>query len=870
VSHYEIVSELGRGGMGVVYRARDLDLPREVALKQPWPDFVDDGAVRRRFRREARAAARLMHPNVVPVFEVFREEGRDWLAMELVEGSDLKSLIRERGALPLEEILRHGEALADALHAAHEKGILHRDVNPKNILVDSRGVVRLTDFGLARILPTAQQGTADSTRTGSITSEGSVVGTLNYMSPEQILGKELDARSDLYSLGAVLYEMCTGEPLVTPDERGAVLDAILHHKPKPIARLNYEVPEELERIVRKCLCKRSDERYQDAREIQTDLRALRRQIRSDEIGREIAQDPIRNRLPRLLAAVGIPALAVTLLVAWFLGSRDRGQQALQLETAKQLTSAVGWEGEASLSPDGKALAYVSDAAGNLDIWILDARGGEPMRRTRDPGPDRVPAWTADGSEILYARAKDGTVSIWKTPRFSGPSTLLIPDATDPAPSPDGKMVAFARRDASGDTRIAVAPLEDPSSARLLTGRDDGIWEHRSPAWSPDGSTICYTDNKDLWLVPAGGGEPRRLTEEGAGDIEPAWSSDGRRVYFSSYREGTFALWSVASTGGKPTRLTPGTGPERRPSISRDGSIMAFSSYREDHDIVILDMESGEEDRIGGSRLEMRPAVSPDGTRLAFVSDRWGQFSIAIQPLREGKPDGAPYRVTDHPGSVSAPIFSPDGDWIAYFRVIGGQRDIWIVKSGGGIATQFTDDPGIDVHPDWMPDGRSIAFASDRDGASHIWIRAVEKGRPAGAPRRLTSGVASDYFPRWSPNGQSIAFVRSAGDSSDVWIVDAEGREAPRRLTEGADALDLLWHPTHGTLLVSGFWGDGILSIRSVSIDGDTPRPLDTNPQFGVAARAGDFVLFPDGRKLAYVQEGAVGDLWIVTGRPGSY
>lgn len=870
VSHYEIVSLLGRGGMGVVYRAKDLDLARDVALKHPWPDLATDERVLRRFRREARAAAGLMHPNVVPVLEVFREADRDWLVMEFVEGRSLKSLLRDQGPLPLDEILRHSDALADALHAAHSKGILHRDVNPRNILIDNRGEARLTDFGLARIFDPELLGTTDSTRSGSVTSEGAIVGTLTYMSPEQALGKEVDTRSDLYSLGAVMYEMCTGEPLVQLGERGAVLDMILHREPKSIARLNYEVPEELERIVRKCLCKRTDERYQDVRHIQSDLRALTRQVQSAEISQEIARDSIRKRMPWIVAAVGIPALAVGLLAAWLAGNGNSLVSALPLESAQQLTSAAGWEGEAALSPDGSMLAYASDESGNLDIWILDSRGGEPIRRTNDPAPDRSPAWMPDGSEILFVSARDGTTSIWKIPRLSGAPVLWIPDALDPAPSPDGRTVAFARRDASGDTRIAVAPLNAPSETKLLTGRDGGLWEHRSPAWSPDGTKICYTDSQDLWLVPSSGGEARRLTTDGAGDVEPAWSSDGRRVYFSSYREGTFALWSVAASGGAPVRLTPGTGPERRPTISRDGSSMAFSSYREDHNVVILDLGSGEKSRIGGSKLEFRPAISSDETRLAFVTDRWGQISLAIQSLQDGKPHGPPIRLTDHPGSSSAPAFSPDGNWIAYYRVVDGQRDIWIVPSAGGVATRFTDDPGIDIHPAWSPDGRFLAFGSDRDGISRIWVAAVEEGRRSGAPRRVSTGETNDLAPRWSPDGESIAFVGSHDEHTDAWIVDAAGQAPPRRITTGAEAHHLRWLPGGDSILVSGTWGEGVMSIRTVPLDGGPPRPLAPGVEFGLAARSGGFELFPGGRRLAYNEETAIGDLWIVRGEAGSY
>lgn len=870
VSRYEIVSELGRGGMGVVYRARDLDLSRDVALKHPWPEIASDERVQRRFRREARAAARLMHPNIVPVLEVFEDDGRNWLVMELVEGRSLRSLLRAEGPLALEEILRHGEALADALHAAHAKGILHRDINPKNILIDTRGEARLTDFGLARIFSPEMFGSGEPTQDGTVTSEGAVVGTPIYMSPEQALGRKTDTLSDLYSLGTVLYEMSTGEPPVAPGEHGVVLDAILNREPRSIARLNYDLPEELERIVRKCMRKRADERYQDARQIQADLRALRRQLQSAEISKEVVQKSIRRRLPWFLAAVGLPAAGLALLLAWLISGRDPMPDFLPLESARQLTSATSWEGEPSLSPDGNMLAYTSDASGNLDIWILDSRGGESIRRTLDPAPDRSPAWMPDGSEILFVSARDGRTSIWKIPTLSGLPILLIPDAMDPAPSPDGRMIAFARQDAGGDTRIAVAPLDDPSRARVLTGRDDGLWEHRSPAWSADGKSICYTDDKDLWLVPALGGDPRRVTEDGAGDVEPTWSPDGQRIYFTSYREGTFALWSVAATGGRPTRLTAGTGPERRPTISRDGSSMAFSSYREDHDIVILDLTNGEEERIEGSRLEFRPAVAPDQTRLAFITDRWGQFSIAIQPLVDGKPVGPPYRVTDHPGSASAPAFSPDGEWIAYFRAWQGQRDVWIVPAAGGIANRFTDDPGVDIHPAWSPDGRFLAFASDRDGASRIWVGAVETGRRAGPPRRLTSGEASDQAPRWSPDGRAIAFVRSTDRDNDVWIIDAGGNKPARRLTQDAGAMRLRWSITGDALLVSGTWGQAVPEIRTVSLDGGTPQPLAPGPDFGQAARSGDFDLFPDGRTLAYSREGAIGDLWIVSGKQGSY
>jgi TolB-like protein/tetratricopeptide (TPR) repeat protein len=323
VAHYEIVDELGRGGMGVVYRARDLTLGRQVALKRPLPADDDDPLHRRRLLREARAAARLSHPHIVPIYEVLEHDGVPWLAMELVEGTTLRGLLAEGRPLPLTEVVRYAEGLASALETAHAHHVLHRDINPNNVMI-TKGRAVLTDFGLARILAASEDSTTHS-RDSGLDSPGRVVGTLRYMSPEQSLGKPLDARSDLFSMGAVIYEMCTGQPAF-PGEGPEVLDAVLHRPPTPVSRLNYEVPEELERIVRKCLTKDPDDRYQSARDLGVDLRALRRRLEHEEY----PEEPVRGGGPRGAwpprrwagAALVIVALAAA-GVAWWVWNRTR-------------------------------------------------------------------------------------------------------------------------------------------------------------------------------------------------------------------------------------------------------------------------------------------------------------------------------------------------------------------------------------------------------------------------------------------------------------------------------------------------------------------------------------------------------------------
>jgi eukaryotic-like serine/threonine-protein kinase len=317
IGHYEVLGELGRGGMGVLYRARDLKLDREVALKRPYPSLVPDLTQRQRFEREARAAAQLAHPHIVPIFEVLEQDGVPWLAMELVNGRSLRSLLDLGEPLSLPEVLRHAEAMAGALAAAHARGILHRDVNPKNIMITTDGRTLLTDFGLARVTR-ERNPDSDSTETqeNDVTRAGAVLGTPGYMSPEQALGRPVDPRSDLFCLGAVLYEMCTRERAFSASGSGNVLDAVLHHDPPPITRVRTDAPPELERIVRKLLSKDAEERYQDAADVMADVRALRRQVEWERFGSgrsHSAATPPRPRRRRLLAtAVAI----VGVLAAW--------------------------------------------------------------------------------------------------------------------------------------------------------------------------------------------------------------------------------------------------------------------------------------------------------------------------------------------------------------------------------------------------------------------------------------------------------------------------------------------------------------------------------------------------------------------------
>ena len=556
---------------------------------------------------------------------------------------------------------------------------------------------------------------------------------------------------------------------------------------------------------------------------------------------------------------------------WRVGPWSPLARDLPLSVPRQVTSGAGWEAEPAVSPDGSLIAYASNESGNSDIWLIDARGGTQIRLTDDPGSDQSPAWFPDGSALLFVSNRRGQADVWKIPRLGGPPILLLPDAQDPAISPDGSLLAFSRADASGEPRIAVVTIADPTSIRVLTGGADGLWSHRDPAWSPDGSTLIYAAFRDLWAISLTGGRGHRLTSQGEADSGPRWSAEGDYVYFSSSREGTLALWRVPVSGGTPERITMGTGPETEPSLSSDGLYLAYSTHVQEPDIVLLDLQTGLRRRIPGARLEIQPTLAPDRSSVVFVSNRWGgRHDLWIQDLREDEARGSPRRLTDHPGSTSSPAYSPDGKWIAYYRVVDQQRDIWIVPTSGGPPTRITDDPAPDTHPAWAPDGRAIAFSSGRGGSDRIWVVSVKNGRPDGEARVVTKGTSGDMAPVWSPDGERIAYIATSGSLSDVWIASSSGLDAPRRITSRAGADRVRWDRASGRLLVSGSWSGHEIVLRWVSPEGGTIQDPASAQVAWRDASDTDFDLSLDGRLLAFTEVDSRGDIWLLEAKGGSY
>jgi Tol biopolymer transport system component len=849
VGPYQVVDEVGRGGMGVVYRALHRELDREVALKRPREDKVDNPRARRRFLREARAAARLIHPGIATIFDVFEADGVPWLAMEMVDGRRLSAVLGD-GTLAVEDVVRHGEVLADALAAAHDAGVLHRDVNPNNVLIGRDGRARLTDFGLAR--------TVEPEPGSMCTETGMVVGTRGYMSPEQAMGKTLDGRSDVFCLGLVLYEMATGVRAFGRGDTGEWIDHLLHREPTPLATHDSTLPEELVRIIDKALAKRPDERYGSAAELRDDLKSLRRSVESEVFVVPTIAQRRRRRWSWAAAAV----VAVTAFAAVWVTALRRQQPAPLNWTPKQLTSAPGWEGEPALSPDGTLVAYASDESGTADIWLMDAAGGEAVRLTHHPATDRAPAWLPDGSAVLFTSMRMGDPGIWRVPRLGGTAVEVVADAEEVAVSPDGRSIAFARKDASGDLRVVVAPIDDPLATEVLTGPAHGTWYQTEPDWSPDGTSLVYRSAVNLWLIPARGGAGRPLTTDEAAYLDPAWSPGGRWIYAASFKDqGTTALWRVSISDRSAQRLTMGTGPERHPSLASRGGRVAYSTSTSNRDVEVLDRATGERWRLPGRRGEIDPAFAAGRGVLLFSSNRGGEFDLWAQPLVGAKPHGEPRRLTDLPGNAIMPTVSPDGRLVAFNRNGGGVNGVWVIPVTGGRTVAITETSGYSSHPAWSHDGGRLAYISSADGREHVWVVGVDgDGRRSGEPYQVTWGDSVDLFPEWLPS-ETIAFIRRQAGRSEVWLVDLGSGDA-RPLTDGARAEKVCWDPGSSELLVSGRWEHGRLSVRSVSVPDGVTRRIEAEPVFGSIQTVADLEVSPEGRLLAYMVEDAVGDVWV--------
>ena len=785
LSHYRIREEISRGGMGVVYRALDTKLDREVAIKVLPPELVVDATRRRRFVQEAKAAASIHHPHIATIHEIDEAEGVHFIAMELIEGEKLSETLA-RGRLSVSRTLALASELAEGLAKAHEKNVVHRDLKPANVMITTDGHVKIIDFGLAKLVepfrPTVGgESEAETATLRRETDPGQILGTVSYMSPEQARGEAIDHRSDIFSFGVVLYEMLTGTLPFRGKTGTDTLSAILRD---PTPRLSgIESSEELQHVVNRCLAKDPEERYQTTKDLLADIRRIKRDTESGV--RSAAAPPARRRV----WAIAALALAGGVVVFW---PRDPERFVPRVGRTIQVTREPGLEIDATISPDGKLVAYAAGPLRATKIYVRQVAGGRPVPLTEDlAGWHRFPRWSPDGTRISFQSEDVGGAETYIVPALGGaPRHFPAPGALELVWSPNGEQVAYPTWDA-----IFVAPADGGEAKKLVDA-----FEPWSLSWSPEGKRIAFTTGNANYLfeldsaassirvVDIEGGEPARVTKDARLDFNPVWTPDGKSLLFVSDRGGGRDVYrtSVDRAGGpvsEPERLTTGLDVFTMAS-SADGRRLSYSvaTLRQNLWSLPVPFEgpiSVQEARpvTTGSQIIYSVDVSPDGKWLAFDSDLSGDRALFKMPVGGGEP----VQLTTAAGGC-CPSWSPDGKEIAFHWIQTGNRnrDIYIVSSDGGASRQMTNDPAEDFYPQWSSDGR-VVFNSTR-GASGIEIYALSKdgGELSGeTPVKLAFDEAGTLLPRWSPDGGLVAYSHVV---SGVSVIPSQGGE-PRHLTD---------------------------------------------------------------------------------------
>ncbi len=788
LSHYEIREELSRGGMGIVYRALDVKLEREVALKILLPDLVKNEVRKRRFIQEARLASALKHPNIAVIYEIDDAEDETFIAMELIEGSKLSDLLaRER--LPISRATALAVEILEGLSSAHEKGIVHRDLKPANLMVTENGHIKIIDFGLAKLVervPSVNDADSDAqTKVKGDTQEGQVLGTVAYMSPEQARGQTVDNRTDLFSFGIVFYEMLIGETPFQGSSAVETMSAIIHQPAPPVSRsVKGPLAEALSRIVERCLEKDPEDRHQTAKDLLSEVRRAKRDSESGARVADVSAAPGRRRVLGW-ALLGLVVFAAVVFSLLRLAS---GPKPLPRFTHPiQVTSAVGVEDYPSWSPDGQTLAYQSNQTGNWDIWITQVGSGQHLNRTEDhEGDDLDPSWSPDGREIAFISNRDGGGVYVMSPLTSSPRKVAVLAEMSPQWSSDGARLAYVLPVAGEGSQLEVLSLASGESRRFrLPGSGAFRWDL---TWSADNRFFAYADapgrpNVDvtqLWLVRASSGEAIPITNGRWNDRSPSWSKDGKYLYFVSNRGGAMDLWRQeivdGVVAGEPEPLTAGVG-MRAAFFSHDGTKLAYSRGRRVGNLWRVPIrDNSPATWSDAQQLTFDEAfvefadVSPDGTRVALSSDRAGNPDLWLMPAGGGEMQ----QLTTDPTPDWAPRFSPDGSRIAFYAYRSGNRDLWVMPSSGGQAMQITRSPAQDFAPSWSPDGSSLAFQSIRDGNWDVYAISND----GSGETRLTDDPAADFFPAISPDGAWIVWSRRGG-SGGVWRMPREGGKPVR-------------------------------------------------------------------------------------------
>ncbi len=807
--------------MGEVYRAKDTRLGRDVAVKVLPAALASDPERLKRFEREARSASSLNHPNIVTIYDIGSADSVSYIAMELVQGEPLRATLTE-GALPVKRLLQIGAQIAEGLAKAHAAGIVHRDLKPENVMVTEDGLVKILDFGLAKLTQPegSSGGTTMAPTVSGGTEEGIILGTVGYMSPEQATGGAIDYRSDQFSFGSILYEMATGRRAFQRASAPQTLTAIIQEEPEPIAAINPKIPAPLRWIVERCLAKELRRRFVSTDDLASDLATVRDHLAeaTSAIG-ALPAEPVTVLRRRWWISAAI-SMAILLPVG-FGGWRLRQQEYFwknPLAGARytRFTDWVGSEIDPAISPDGNFVAFLSDRDGPFDAWVGQVGSGEFLNLTKGRYPDLANpivhsiGFSGDGAHVrLRTQSMDGKAhSVWLIPTIGGEPRAFLPSAVEAEWSPDRARVVYYAPD-PGDP-IFTADRNGANPRQICVGKP-GIHEH-FVTWSPDGRFVYFVrgippDEMDIWRIAAGGGVPERLTHHNSRVAYVSFLNDRTLIYTATREDGSGSGLYVMDV-------------ERRIPHAASAGLEEYVA-------------------VGASAAGRRLVA----TVANPVRDLW---TVPITDHVEQESDVSRFKLPTL--RAAAPRVGPD--YVLYLGSKGATDGLWKLKEGSEVELWKGGEGAVPYAPAVSKDGTSICFVVRSDGRARLYVMAAD-GTSA---RRIAESLEVRGAPSWSPDGKWIAIAASEGESYPLVKVPVDGG-VPLRLVDGENSVisNPVWSPDGRFILYSEGRGSATVRLQGVTPD-KQPFPL---PEIWVGNTGDRYRFLRDGNSLVVMQ----GVLW---------
>jgi Tol biopolymer transport system component len=885
---YEITSLLGKGGMGEVYKAYDTRLDRTVAIKVLPAHVAHDPESRERLQREARAVAALNHPHICTLHDIGSHDGIDFLVMEFLEGETLATRLA-KGPLPVDQALRYAVQIASALDKAHAASIVHRDLKPGNIMLTKSGA-KLLDFGLAKASVALVADMPTRLTASDLTAPGAIVGTLQYMAPEQIEGKKTDARTDIFAFGAVLYEMLIGEKAFDGKSQALLIAAILERDPAPLTTRLAVAPPALERLIKRCVSKDPDGRWQSAGDLTSEIEWIaqtRAEANASGLGVSRGKDGVsRARMAWLAAALAIVVAAIFAVRAFMDAARPAAADPLVVQHVARMTRENGFSEWPTWSSDGRFFAFSSNRNGNFELYVGRVEGGQDVVNVTNNAADDVqPAFSPDGATIAFVSTRSSRTGlikiaavgfdtrtyggdVWVTPALGGQARRLAENGNFPVWHPNTRTLLYVT--GQENHRAIAAVSIDGGPPNPILPESASTWEIVRLGYSPDARWITFeTSDRRLFVMPASGGQPTELLR-GSSHV---WDPSGRRIYYVNQEPagGTrIEAVDVQQGAAKPTAMRVSvvgvsTGALHELAIAPDGKHLLASGVEESMNLTRVRLAPGggdvagpEEELSSGQVRDNYPAISPDGQRIAVSSNRVGEEDLWIVDLSSTRWQRVLLPADTGDRLMTESCWAKDGQHLAvktFFR--NGTAALWYTAIDGSSTPELLPPmPSLSGNFPcaFSPDGRHLVHAHLAGNFSQLFVLDVASRRE----QQLTRSESDKYEAAWSPDGLSIAFSANTGGTVQVWRIPVGGGEERQMTTGDERVLHLFYSPDGRWLYVQ----PSHRNIYRMPSDGGPLQPVTRFPESGLFIE--EPKISPDGRYLVYNRGHGGSSLWMLT------